>query len=122
MRKGLPRLPFGPRLTPAVTWLIAINVATFVVFAFSGAAAREALLRWLILTPGSLLEGHVWKLVTTCLLTTNAFAFFLNILVLWMFMPFLEGEWGTRRFLRFAAITSLVGNIVAVGVGLLIGG
>ncbi len=117
-----PRVRFGPRLTPAVTWLIAINVATFLLFAFSGDAARGVLARWLVLTPGSLLDGHVWKLITTTLFTVTPFAFILDLLVLWLFMPFLENEWGTRRFLRFAVITSIVGNLVGAGVGLLLGG
>lgn len=121
MRKA-PRLPFGPRLTPAVTWLIAINVATFLAFAFSGAGVRASLVHWLVLTPGSLLDGHVWKLLSTSLFTTSTFAFVLDLLILWMFMPFLEGEWGTRRFVRFAVITSLVGNLVGCAIGLLLGG
>ena len=113
---------FGQRLTPAVTWLIAATVACFLVFAFSGAAARATLMRWLVLTPGSLLEGHVWKLATTAFFAVNPLAFILDVAILWMFMPFLEREWGTRRFLRFAAITTLVGFIVGAGLGLLLSG
>jgi membrane associated rhomboid family serine protease len=122
MRQPRPGLRFGRRLTPAVTWLIAINVATFLLFAFSGEAVQAALARWLVLTPGALLELELWKLVTTTVFTVSPFAFFLDLVVLWLFMPFLENEWGTRRFLKFAAVTSVVGNLVAALVGLLLGG
>lgn len=126
MKPARPRTPFGPRswskLTPAVTWLIAINVATFLVFAFSGESARTLLGRWLVLTPHSLLEGHVWKLVTTTFFTISPFAFILDVVVLWLFMPFLEREWGARRFLTFAAATSIIGNLAGAGVGLLLSG
>jgi membrane associated rhomboid family serine protease len=122
MRYSRPALRIGRRLTPAVTWLIGINIATFLLYAFAGEEARQTLARWLVLTPGALLDLHVWKLVTTTLFTTSPLAFILDVLVLWLFMPFLENEWGTRRFLRFAAATSIIGNAVAAVLGLAVGG
>jgi membrane associated rhomboid family serine protease len=41
--------------------------------------------------------------------------------VLFMFVPTLERFWGTKRFYRFVAITSIVGSLAGVGVGYLIG-
>jgi membrane associated rhomboid family serine protease len=115
------RIRLGPRLTPVVTWLIGINIATFLVFSLSGEAARNALIRWLLLTPGALAAGQVWKLVTTIFFNTDGLAFFLDVLVLWLFVPTLEAAWGRRRFLMFFGLTSLIGNVVAALLGLLIG-
>ena len=76
------RIRLGPRLTPAVTWLIGINVATFLIYVFSGGAVKAGLERWLVLTPASLTAGEVWKLVTTIFFNNEGLAFFLDILVL----------------------------------------
>ena len=122
MRNPPSQLRLGAHLTPVVTWLIAINIATFLLFTFSGKDAQGALAHWLVLTPRSLLEGHVWKLVTTTFFATDGLAFLFDLLVLWMFVPVLESTWGRRRFLTFAAVTTLVGNVVAALVGLLLGG
>src|SRR5262249_41873770 len=78
--------------------------------------------RWLVLTPRSLLAGHVWKLVTTFFFPADGLAFLLDLLVLWMFVPSLESAWGRRRFITFAAVTALVANLVSAVVGLLLGG
>jgi rhomboid family protein len=122
MRPPVRRPRIGPRLTPVVTALIVANIATFVLFAFSGKPAQDALTHWLVLTPSSLLKGHVWKLLTTSFFNENGLALFLDILVLWLFMPFLEGAWGRRRFITFALATTLAGNVVSAGLGLLLGG
>ncbi len=115
------RIRLGPRLTPVVTWLIGINVATFLLYVFATGEVKAGLLRWLVLTPGSLAAGEVWKLVTTIFFNNDGLAFFLDILVLWLFVPTLEAAWGRRRFITFFALTSLVGNLVAALVGIAAG-
>jgi membrane associated rhomboid family serine protease len=112
---------FGPGLTPVVTWLIAATIALFLLFAFAGSAGKNALEDWLLLTPDALLRGHVWTLVTTAFLTRDVLALFLDLLVLWMFVPTLESAWGRRRFLRFVVITTVAGHLAAALFGLLIG-
>ena len=47
--------------------------------------------------------------------------FFFDLLMLWLFVPVLERFWGTRRFLWFAAGSSLAGSVVGVLVGLALG-
>jgi membrane associated rhomboid family serine protease len=41
--------------------------------------------------------------------------------MLWMFVPVLESFWGTRRFLVFFAVTTVVANLAASLTGLAIG-
>jgi membrane associated rhomboid family serine protease len=119
MRYSSGRVRLGMRLTPVVTWLIAINVATFLLFTFSGKTAQGTLARWLVLTPRTLPEA--WKLVTTTFFPTDGLAFLFDLLVLWMFVPILESTWGRSRFLKFLAVTMLVANLVAALAGLAIG-
>src|SRR5262249_41357451 len=45
----------------------------------------------------------------------------INLLVLWAFVPTLERFWGTPRFIRFVAITSIVGVLTGLLVGLATG-
>src|SRR5262249_30254711 len=121
MPPRMTRIRLGPRLTPVVTWLIGIYVAAFLVVAFATDGVKQDIYRWLILTPASLAAGEVWKLVTTVFINLSALAFFLDLLVLWMFVPTLEAAWGRRRFLTFLALTSIVGNLVAALFGLAFG-
>jgi membrane associated rhomboid family serine protease len=121
MPRPTNRLSLLSRLTPVVTWFIGIFIALFLVFSLSGVQAKAFLIRWLALTPESLLGGEVWKLVTTTFLAGNALTFLLDVLVLWMFVPTLERAWGQKRFLTFFFLTSITGNLVAALFGLLLG-
>jgi membrane associated rhomboid family serine protease len=104
-------------------WLIATSVATFLFYILSTkSAVQEAIERWLILRPADLLQGHVWKLVTTTFFERNqTVSLILNVLVLWMFVSTLESSWGRRRFITFFAVTTIAGNLVGGLFGILIG-
>lgn len=111
----------GPRLSRGVAWLIGLSVGVFLLYLFSSEDTRGRLLEWLALTPDSLGRGHVWKLVTAPLLHVSGMAFFFDMLMLWLFVPVLEDFWGTKRFLTFAVVTSVVGNLAAGLVGIALG-
>jgi membrane associated rhomboid family serine protease len=64
---------------------------------------------------------RVWTLVTSPLLETNFLSLLLTALMLWMLIPTLERFWGTPRFFRFVAITSIAGTAAGCGVGYLTG-
>jgi membrane associated rhomboid family serine protease len=130
---GMKRSPPGglgrqlmSRLTPAVAWIIGIELGCFLLMLFAGKGVRADLAGWLILTPEGLARGHAWKVVSTVLVSvgpdgSGGLAFLFDVLMLWMFVPVLEGFWGTRRFVIFFAATAVFGNLVAAVVGLLIG-
>lgn len=115
------RFQLGSRPTRVVGWLIGINAAIFLLYSFAGGAVRAAIVEWLVLTPRSLLAGHLWKLVTTAFVPNDGLTFILDLFVLWMFIPVLESNWGSRRFLIFAASMTILANLVSSGVGLALG-
>ena len=106
------------RITRGVAYLIAIQVGVFVVAVFLDPASLGRLVDALVLTPAALANGHVWKLLSTTLVTLDVWTLVFDCLVLWLFLPALEDWWGTRRFLWFFVWTSLVGNTVGALVGL----
>jgi membrane associated rhomboid family serine protease len=67
-------------------------------------------------------HGRVWTLVTTLFLEIKFLGLLLHGVVMWAFVPSLERFWGTARFYRFVAITSLVATAVGCGVGYALGG
>jgi membrane associated rhomboid family serine protease len=117
----MPQLDLRGRMTPAVKWLLGVAVATFLIWLFGNDSIKGEYVRWLVLTPGSLARGEVWKLLTTAVATVDGIGLLFNGLMLWLFVPQLERWWGARRFLTFLAITVLVGNLVSALVGLALG-
>lgn len=77
---------------------------------------------WIAATPANVFEhGRVWTLATGVFLEGDFLALVLHMFVLWMFVPTLERFWGTARFYRFVAITSLVGTTAGCALGLALG-
>jgi membrane associated rhomboid family serine protease len=117
------RLSIQRRLTRGARWLLIASVATFLVFLFAGASLKAELVRWLVLTPGSLAEGHLWKLVTAPVIYPDraVIELVMHGFLLWMFVPALERWWGTTRFLKFVAATAIAGHLASALVGLALG-
>jgi membrane associated rhomboid family serine protease len=87
-----------PRMTPAVQWLIALNVAVFFLqfTLFGGANMREALG---FRVDG--LPGHWWTIGTHLFVHAGFLTMLLNVYLLFVFGPRLEQAWGTRVFRNF---------------------
>lgn len=95
-----------PRLTPAVQWLIAINVAIY-------------FLQLTVVRPADVQQtlgfevhdlGRSWWTIATYMFVHGGFWHLaLNMYALYLFGPRLEEAWGTRRFLRFYAFCALAG-------------
>jgi membrane associated rhomboid family serine protease len=87
----------------------------------SNVEARKGIEDWLAATPSNVFEhGRVWTLLTSPFLEKSFLGLILHVMVLWMFVPTLERFWGTPRFYRFVALTSVVGTIAGVTLGWLI--
>jgi len=71
---------------------------------------------WLVCDTDAVLHGQVWRLLTAGFLTDpHAIAPLLFTLVgLYFFSPDLESRWGTARFLRFLAWSTILGFALGV--------
>lgn len=107
-----------PPFTRAVTWLLAINTAVFLLLELFGMTLIDVA-RWvrdnLALEPQAVVHGALWQLVTYSFLHFEFWHWFGNMLGIWMFGSAFEGAWGTRRFIELysfgvigAALTTTV--------------
>jgi membrane associated rhomboid family serine protease len=110
-----------PPFTKAVTWLLGINTAFYLLKLLSGLVFGELLVRgfllqYLALTPALVIQhGWVWQLATYSFLHFEFWHWFGNMIGLWMFGSAMESAWGRRRFLELyfvgvvgAAVTTVV--------------
>jgi len=106
------------RITPGAMVVAGLNLAVSLVWLLCDEGTRAQIAEYVVASPSTVFEhGRVWTIVTTVLLEPRMISLIINLFVLWAFVPTLERFWGTPRFYRFFAITSLVG----VACGLLTG-
>lgn len=96
----------APRITPAVQWLIAINVAVyFVQLTVLSPADVQAVLGFQTHN-----LGHQWWTIGTYMFVHGGFWHLaLNLYTLWLFGPRVEWRWTTQEFLRFYLFCGLGG-------------
>jgi membrane associated rhomboid family serine protease len=110
------------RITRGALILLFLQGGLSLVWLLADAATRAALSTWLSPSPSTVWEqGKVWTLFTGPLLEVRFMSLLLQSMVLWLFVPALERFWGTARFLRFAALTSVGGTIAGTLAGVLTG-
>jgi len=109
-----------PQLTPAVKWLLIINV---VVYLLQVLGAEKVLTDWFSLYPVSLLAAmQLWRVVTYQFLHGSGTHIFFNMLGLYFLGPTLERHWSSKRFLIFYLGCGAAGGlfyILLVAVGFL---
>jgi membrane associated rhomboid family serine protease len=107
------------RITRGALILLFAQVGFSLVWLVSNREVRADILTWTAASADSVWrEGKVWTLLTSAVLETSFFGLILGALVLWWFVPTLERWWGIKRFLIFALVTSLVGNLFGTLAGL----
>jgi len=112
----------GLRITRGALIVAGLELGLSLVWLLSDRPTRALLVQWLVATPENVFEhGRVWTLATGVFLELDFLALILHVSVLWMFVPTLERFWGTARFYRFVAITSLVGTLAGCTLGFLVG-
>jgi len=112
----------GLRITRGALIVAGLELGLSLVWALCDVQTRAVMASWLAATPSNVFEhGRVWTLVTGVFLEMNFLALILHMSVLWMFVPTLERFWGTARFYRFVAITSLAGTIAGCAFGFALG-
>jgi membrane associated rhomboid family serine protease len=107
------------RITPGAFLIVGLEFGLSLVWLLCDLKTRALLSDWLHATPANVFErGRVWTLATSVFLERDFIALILHGAVMWMFVPTLERFWGTARFYRFVAITSLAGTIAGCAFGL----
>ena len=110
------------KITRGALVILGLQIGLSLVWMLANKDARITLDEWLVATPHRVFEqGRVWTLVTSPFLEIDFLSLLLSALMLWMFVPTLERFWGTARFFRFVAITSIVGSLAGVLAGLALG-
>ena len=109
------------RITRGALIIAGLQLGVSLVFLLVDKQTQATLAEYLEASPSNVF-GHyrVWTLVTSPFLETEFLSLLLGLFMLWMFVPTLERFWGTPRFYRFVAITSIAGTVVGVLVGQLL--
>ena len=102
-----------PPFTPAVAWLVGINVGVYFLLlllqlAPSTRGVAAAFVALGALTPSAVTHGFIWQLVSYDFIQTGLLQLIIFMLMLWMFGAQLEQAWGRRRFFALY-FTSVIG-------------
>jgi membrane associated rhomboid family serine protease len=112
----------GTRITRGALIIAGIELGVSLVWLLCDLPTRALLAQWIEATPANVFEhGRVWTLATSPFLARDFLPLLLDVMMLWMFVPTLERFWGTARFYRFVAITSLAGTAAGCALGLALG-
>jgi membrane associated rhomboid family serine protease len=71
---------------------------------------------WFALIPVFVMKGEIWQLVTYSLLHANFSHLFFNMLTLWFIGGYLEGDWGSRRFIECYTFCVIGAALVTIAV------
>jgi membrane associated rhomboid family serine protease len=115
-----PDEPAPFRLTPAVTWLIALNVAIY----FVQLTLQQDLPQTLGFSPEDLDASRLWTAGTYMFVHAGFWHLALNMYSLWMFGPRLERAWSSGTFARYylwCGLGGLVAHALLIRTGLLVG-
>jgi membrane associated rhomboid family serine protease len=103
----------GGNVTPAVKFLLIVNVAVFIVQTLNGSVFDYPLIDYFGLVPRKVLEDlYLWQLFTYQFLHGDFFHIALNMLSVWMFGCELERRWGSSFFLRYYFICVIGGGFL----------
>jgi membrane associated rhomboid family serine protease len=100
----------APPLTKMNKIILISTGACFLLFSILKAVGAFNLVSVLGLSASDLVRGHVYQLITYPLVETGLMGFVFNSLIIWFIGSELEGQWGSKIYLRFLLI-----NVVVVG-------
>ncbi len=96
-----------PRITPAVQWVIAINVAIY--FLQLTVVSPSDMLSWLAFRSPGNLTARPWTIVTYMFVHGGFAHLLFNMWALWLFGPRVEHAWGSRSFTFYYLLCGLGG-------------
>ena len=85
-----------PPFTPAISWLVGINVAVYLLLAalrLAAPALRTQIIAICALTPAAVAHGWIWQLLTYDFIHGDLLGLIFPMLMLWMFGAQLEQRW-----------------------------
>ncbi len=101
-----------PRITPAVQWLIGLNVLIyFLQVTLVGPSDME---RWLGFHAPDLVTYKFWTIFTYMFVHASFWHLAGNMLFLWVFGPRVEQAWGSGAFVRYYVLCGLGGMLAHV--------
>jgi membrane associated rhomboid family serine protease len=105
-----------------VKWIIAINLAVFVLCYLGGAAIQRPVTAYLALSAAGAIKYFLVTQVFTYMFVHFATLHVLfNMLGLWFFGLPMEQAWGTRRFVKFYLYCGLAAGVCVLLVNILVG-
>jgi len=103
----------GGAVTPAVKFLLIVNVGVFIVQTVIGSSLEQQLTFYFGLVPPLVLQNlYLWQLFTYQFLHGGLFHLLFNMLAVWMFGCDLERRWGSSFFLRYYFISAIGGGFL----------
>ena len=106
------------RITPGAFFIIAAELGFSLFWLLAGPELRTQIATYCVATTSHVFEhGRVWTLVSSIFLELSFINLILHAFMMWGFVPTLERFWGTARFYRFFAVTSLAGVAAGVAMG-----
>jgi membrane associated rhomboid family serine protease len=110
------------RITRGALVIAGLELGLSLIWLLVDNPTKAQIAEYVVATPYNVFErGRVWTLVTSNFLEPNFVGLILHMVVLWSFVPTLERFWGTARFYRFVAVTSIAGTLVGTLAGWLMG-
>lgn len=112
---------FGPGpLSPAIKFLIAINVAVFLLTWMLPEGLQFAVHQFFGLVPAEIFNGfRIWQPFTYMFFHGTIGHILFNMLGLWMFGTELERIWGTSFFVKYYVVVGIAAAVATVLVSLL---
>ncbi|MCH7990706.1 MAG: rhomboid family intramembrane serine protease [Planctomycetes bacterium] len=93
------------------TKLIVVNVVVFVVGGLMRSQQSDPLFEWGAMYTPAVLQGQVWRLITSQYLHAGVWHLLFNMLGLHFLGRYLEQNWSRRKFLLFYTACGLAGNL-----------
>ena len=103
-----------PRLTPVAKWLLIANLSIFLIDLFtrpSNSSYGAINSRFCFAIESAFMEGKLWELLTFQFLHASPWHVLANSIGLYVFGPWAERWWGSRRFLVFYLLCGVAGAL-----------
>jgi len=96
------------------TWLIIINIITFIIAFLLREIFGEEILQYIAIQPNLFFSGYVWTLITSMFMHAGLGHLFLNLITLFFIGNFVEKLIGRKRYFWLYLISGIVAGLFFV--------